>query len=116
MTFLLGVGCSLYYVAIAQYHASVLRAREQVLQENLIHIRMLLTRYVSDRGTPPRSLEELVKEGYLKEIPVDPVTEQKNWKIIYGVHRLSYSSPSGIIDIRSTSTDTSSRGTPYSEW
>src|SRR5271165_6007182 len=70
-------------IAVPYYQKSVLRARESVLRNNLFTIRQVIDEYSYDRQKAPQSLQDLVSEGYLRAIPVDPITgNNQSWRII----------------------------------
>jgi general secretion pathway protein G len=66
-------------MAVPTYRGLVLRARETVLKQNLFVLRDCIDQYYADRGKYPGSLDELVSNGYLRTLPVDPMTRQANW-------------------------------------
>ncbi|MBI2687554.1 MAG: type II secretion system protein [Acidobacteria bacterium] len=104
-------------VAVPLYQKSVIRARESVLRQNLSSIRLVIDEYTYDKQKAPQQLEDLVKEGYLRQVPLDPITGNRSWKIIMEDAGTSTSqSEPGIFDVRSESSKTSLEGTPYSEW
>jgi general secretion pathway protein G len=101
------------------------RAKEAVLKTNLRTMRDVLDQYKGDKGHYPASLDELVTDGYLRDIPVDPIAGVQDWDVEYeeiaseetpAETELGEGGQPGIIDIRSTSARTSLGGTPYSEW
>jgi general secretion pathway protein G len=103
--------------AIPYYQKSVIRAKESVLKNNLFTMRTVIDEYSYDKQKAPQSLEDLVRDGYLREVPRDPIAGGSNWKIIMEDPGQSINSTEpGIFDIRSTSDKTSLDGTPYSEW
>jgi general secretion pathway protein G len=93
-----------------------LQAREAVLKDDLAQMRKLLDQYAADKGKLPQSLEDLSSSGYLREVPVDPITGQQDWNVIMGQDPFSADGGQGVTDVRSSSSDLSSEGTPYSEW
>ena len=103
-------------VALPQYHKTIMHARETVLRDDLFRMRSLIDQYSADKGKLPQSLDDLVTAGYLREIPTDPITEQKDWNIEVGEDPYSSEGGSGIRDIHSSSSEVSTEGTPYSEW
>jgi len=103
-------------VALPQYHKTIMHARETVLRDDLYRMRSLIDQYAADKGKLPQSLDDLVSAGYLREIPTDPITEQKDWNIEVGEDPYSSEGGSGIRDIHSTSPEVSTEGTPYSQW
>ena len=103
-------------VALPQYHKTIMHARETVLRDDLYRMRSLIDQYSADKGKLPQSLDDLVSAGYMREIPTDPITEQKEWNIEVGEDPYSSEGGSGIRDIHSTSPEVSTEGTPYSQW
>ena len=103
-------------IALPQYQKTIMHARETVLREDLYNFRKLLDQYAADKGKLPQSLEDLVSGGYMREIPTDPITDQKDWNLVTGDDPFSSEGGSGIIDIHSSSGETSSEGTAYSDW
>lgn len=103
-------------VVLPQYQKTIMHTREAVLRDDLFKLRSLLDQYAADKGKLPQSLDDLVAEGYLRDLPVDPFTGQKDWTPEMGDDPNSTSGEQGVIDVHSASTDVSSEGTPYSEW
>ena len=103
-------------VAMPQYQKWVLHAREAVLRDDLFQMRKLIDQYAADKGKLPQSLEELVSGGYMREIPEDPITGEKNWNVTLGADPNSTEGGQGVTDVHSAATDISSDGRPYSEW
>lgn len=104
-------------VAVPMYQKSVIRARETVLRQNLFTLRTVIDEYTYDKAKAPQSLEDLVREGYLRQVPVDPMTGQADWEVVMedAVTSVNQSEP-GIFDVRSRSTARSLEGTLYNEW
>lgn len=103
-------------IALPQYRKTIMHAREAVLRDDLYKMRSLLDQYAADKGKLPQSLEDLVNEKYMRELPVDPFTSQKDWTVETGDDPNSTSGEQGVTNVHSASTDVSSEGTPYSEW
>jgi general secretion pathway protein G len=59
-------------MAIPIYQKSVIRARESVLRQNLFTLRTVIDEYTYDKTKAPQSLDDLVREGYLRQVPIDP--------------------------------------------
>src|SRR5512141_1573084 len=68
-------------VALPQYQKTIMHARESVLRNDLFTLRSLLDQYSADKGKLPQSLDDLVTAGYMREIPVDPITDQRDWTV-----------------------------------
>src|SRR5438876_2543839 len=103
-------------IALPQYQKTIMHTREAVLRDDLYKLRSLLDQYAADKGKLPQSLDDLVTGGYMRELPVDPFTGQKDWVVATGDDPNSSTGEQGVTDIHSASTDVSSEGTPYSEW
>jgi len=103
-------------VALPQYQKTIMHARETVLRDDLFRFRSLIDQYAADKGKLPQSLDDLVTAGYLREIPVDPITEKKDWNAITGEDPYSSEGGSGVNDVHSSSSEVASDGTPYSDW
>lgn len=101
-------------VALPQYQKTVLHARETILRDDLFKMRSLIDQYAADKGKLPQSLDDLVTGGYLRELPMDPITETKDWAPVTGDD--PNVDGTGIIDVHSTSGEVSLSGTAYSEW
>ena len=105
-------------IALPIYTKSITRAKESVLKNNLFTMRTLIDEYTYDKQKAPQTLQDLVSEGYLRQIPIDPMTNSADtWKPIMEDAQSSVSqNEPGLFDIRSGSDKTSLEGTPYSEW
>ena len=103
-------------IVMPAYQRTVIVARESVLKDDLFQMRKMLDQYAADKGQLPQSLEDIVSAGYLREMPVDPMTEKREWNPVMGQDPNSSEGGQGIVDVHSTSTELSTDGTPYSEW
>ena len=103
-------------VALPQYQKTVMHARETVLKDDLFRMRALIDQYAADKGKLPQSLDDLVTAGYIREVPKDPITDNKDWNVETGEDPYSTEGGSGVINVRSSASDVSTEGTPYSEW
>jgi len=105
-------------IAVPLYQKSILRAKEAVLRNNLFTLRMAIDEYTFDKKKAPQRLQDLVDAGYLRQIPVDPITgSNQTWVVIMEDALTAVDqTESGIIDVRSGAEGISLDGTPYSEW
>lgn len=103
-------------VALPQYQKTIMHARETVLRDDLFKMRSLIDQYAADKGKLPQSLDELVSAGYMRELPKDPITDNKDWNVVTGEDPYSTEGGSGVTDVHSSSGDVSTEGTPYGEW
>jgi general secretion pathway protein G len=105
-------------IALPIYTRSIQRSKESVLKNNLFTLRTVIDEYTYDKQKAPQSLQDLVSDGYLRQVPMDPITgSNESWKLIMedSTNTVNQTQP-GIFDIRSGSDLTSLEGTPYSEW
>jgi general secretion pathway protein G len=109
---------TLIAVAVPQYQKSIVRSKESVLKSNLFTMRQMIDEYSFDKQKAPQTLQDLVSDGYLREIPYDPmVGNNQSWKVIMEDPQQSVSqNEPGIWDVRSGSDRISSDGSPYSDW
>jgi len=89
-----------------------------VLKEDLYAIRDVIDQYFADKGKYPESLDALVEEGYLRRIPVDPITESaETWQTVQAeATDEDTEGAGGIIDVKSGADGQSLDGTSYSDW
>ena len=101
-------------IAVPYYTNAMIKAKESVLMSNLFTMRSVIDQYTYDKEEPPQSLDDLVSEGYLRDVPLDPFTESRTtWEIITDT---GPTGQSGVFDVKSGSDKTSLNGTPYNEW
>ena len=103
-------------ITLPQYQKTIMHTRETVLKDDLRKMRSLIDQFAADKGRLPQSLEELSSEGYMREVPIDPFTGQKDWAITSGEDPNSLQGETGMTDVHSSSAETSTEGTPYNEW
>jgi general secretion pathway protein G len=112
-----GIVAILTAIAVPQYKTAILQAKEGVLRQDLFLFRDTIDQYYVDKGKYPASLDALVEEGYLRKIPVDPVTQDADWvPVMQEPDPDRPGEPLGVFDVKSASTESSLAGTPYSEW
>src|SRR6476469_4049290 len=90
-------------MTLPQYQKTIVHTRETVLKDDLRKMRSLIDQFAADKGRLPQSLDEIVSEGYMREVPVDPFTNQKDWAITTGEDPNSTEGQSGMTDIHSSS-------------
>src|SRR5215216_5778729 len=101
-------------ITLPQYQRTIMHTRETVLKDDLRKMRSLIDQYAADKGRLPQSLDELVSSGYMREVPIDPFTGQKDWAITTGEDPTSSEGEQGMTDIHSASAEVSTEGTAYS--
>jgi general secretion pathway protein G len=106
-------------MAAGSYQRSIVRSREAVLKQDLATMRNSIQQYTLDKEQGPQSLDDLVSAGYLREVPIDPITRQRIWHTNFEDVLLSpdQSGGTGVTDVHSTSDTVSPfENTPYSSW
>src|SRR6266571_7270866 len=68
--------------SIPIYTKTIIRAKEAVLQNNLFTLRTVIDNYTYDKQKAPQQLQDLVSDGYLQKIPMDPMTgNNQSWRV-----------------------------------
>lgn len=102
-----------------------IRAKESVLKTNLRTLRDMIDQHYGDKGKYPTSLQALVEEGYVRKLPVDPITKSsETWVPVYeevdpdhpSAETDSDPASPGIVDVHSGAPGLSLDGIPYREW
>ncbi len=103
-------------VAVPSYQRAMQNARETVLKENLWQMRKAIDQYHADKGRPPQTLDDLVTAKYLRERPVDPITETDDWTEVMEADTASSQGEQGMTDIKSSSGGVDEDGKAYTEY
>ena len=117
MMIVLSIMAILISVAVPMYNQSIVQARESVLRSNLSTLRNVISQYTLDKQKAPQSLDDLVQAGYLRQLPIDPMTREANWETVQEdvLMAVDQQEP-GITDVHSASEMTASDGTAYNTW
>jgi general secretion pathway protein G len=106
-------------VSIPAYQQSVVRARESVLRQNLFTLRSVISQYTLDKQKAPQSLDDLVSAGYIKQLPMDPMTGHNDTWVPEQADDTLMSADEqegGIDNVHSGSEAVSTDGTSYNTW
>jgi general secretion pathway protein G len=105
-------------LAIPIFTSSIRSAKEAVLKEDLHVMRNAIDSYTMDKGKAPQSLDDLVQAGYLKSIPVDPMTHSSDTWVTStsDTYESVDESEPGIDDVHSGSQEAGADGQLYSTW
>ncbi len=105
-------------VGMTGYRSSVTRAEEAVLKENLFRMRDAMDQFYADKNKWPADLAELVSEGYIREVPTDPMTKSKDtWQTEQAEpDNNNPASAGGIDNVKSGSDRTALDGSRYADW
>jgi general secretion pathway protein G len=105
-------------IGIASYKHAVRTAQEAVLKEDLFRMREGIDQYYADKGQYPPDLQALVTEGYMRQVPKDPMTASADtWQTVPSEpDPANPAAQPGVYDVKSGSELTAADGTRYSEW
>ncbi|MGE0864142.1 MAG: type IV pilin protein [Vicinamibacterales bacterium] len=105
-------------MGMTQYRNSITRAEEAVLKENLFRMNDAIDQYYADKNKWPADLADLAAEGYIREIPVDPMTKSKDtWTTTQAEPDPNNpAAQAGIYAVKSGSDRIALDGTRYADW
>ena len=105
-------------MGIVQYRNSVRRTQEAVLKKGLFEMRDVIDQYYADKGKYPSSLDSLVSDGYMRKIPIDPITNSADtWETVPAESDpANPSAEPGIYNVKSGAPGTSLDGSAYADW
>jgi general secretion pathway protein G len=105
-------------LAAGRYDKTIQRSREAVLHHDLQIMRAAIDNFTLDKQAAPQSLDDLQQAGYLREVPMDPMTQAKDWSPVFDNIVLSPDQvTTGMVDVHSNSGRTSEfEGTAYNTW
>jgi general secretion pathway protein G len=105
-------------IAVPAFTHHLKVAREAVLKEDLHTMRQAIDSYTVDKQKAPQSLDELVTSGYLKTMPIDPMTHRSDTWV--GDRSDQYQNvdetATGINDVHSSAQQLSTDGSLYTTW
>jgi len=105
-------------IAIPAYLQSIKKAKEAVLKEDLHTMRTAIDQYTVDKEKAPQGLDDLMQAGYLKVIPIDPMTSRNDTWMTSESDTLTdiNETQGGIDDVKSGSQAVAMDGTTYNSW
>ncbi len=105
-------------MAMVQYKNSITRSEEAVLKTNLFRMRDAIDQYYADKNKYPASLDALVSDGYLRQVPEDPITKSRDTWVTEPAEPdpNNPSTDPGIYNIKSGAQGTAMDGSNYSDW
>jgi general secretion pathway protein G len=109
----MAIVATLLTLVVPRFFGSIDKSKEAVLKANLHQMREAISRYHADRGKYPETLEALATDKYLRDVPLDPITESAaSWIVV----RPENPEASGVYDVKSGAPGKGINGTEYSQW
>lgn len=97
-------------IASPRFVGSLRKSKDVALAQDLQVMRDSLDKFVGDKGRYPETLDELVREHYLRSIPVDPVTDSAaTWVLVPSTD----ADVPGIVDVKSGASGQTYEGRAY---
>ena len=100
-------------IAAPRYFNSIQKSKEAVLRQDLSTMRDAIDKYYGDNGKYPDTLDDLVSKKYLRQLPIDPITDQGyTWVMVPPAD----ADKGGVYDLHSGAAGNGHDGTPYADW
>ena len=103
-------------VSVVAYQKIQIKARETILKEDLRTMRKMIDQYAADKEKLPQSLEDLVSANYMRDVPPDPITGEKDWVVDMGEDTVSRDGGTGVVDVHSAAGGEGTDGIAYKEY
>lgn len=100
-------------LAVPRFFPSIDSAKDTILADNLRNTRAVIDQYYADTGRYPDSLEQLVEKKYLRNVPVDPVTDSSTTWILVPPEDVT---KGALYSIKSGAPGNDRSGKPYADW
>ena len=103
---------TLLTIAMPRYFASLERAKEATLRQDLAVMRDAIDKYAGDTGRFPESVQELIGQRYLRSLPEDPFTRSsETWQFVMSEE----DGQAGVRDVHSGADGLAKSGVPFGE-
>ena len=103
-------------VGVTSYQHIQLKARETIMKQDLKDMRKLIDQYAADREKLPQTLDDLVGSGYMREVPIDPITGRADWVLEMGDDTVSRDGGTGMVDVHSAAGGEGTDGVAYKDY
>ncbi len=103
-------------VGVTSYQHIQLKARETILREDLRTMRKMIDQYAADKEKLPQALDDLVTALYMRDVPIDPITGQKDWVVDMGEDTVSRDGGTGVVDVHTAAGGEGSDGVAYRDY
>jgi len=103
-------------MGVIAYQRLQLKARETILKTSLKEMRKMIDQYQADKEHLPGTLDDLVSAGYLHDIPIDPLTGEKDWATEMGEDTVAREGGQGLVDVHSNAAGADGEGMAYKDY
>lgn len=103
-------------VSVVAYQKIQIKARETILKEDLRTMRKMIDQYAADKEKLPQSLDDLVSASYMRDVPPDPITGEKDWVVDMGEDTVSRDGGTGVVDVHSAAGGEGTDGIAYKDY
>ncbi len=105
-------------IVVPNYQRHLIKAREAVLMEDLYQMRRAIDAYFADHISYPESLDDLVANKYIRDLPRDPFTQSTDtWEEVPPTPSIEGEfAEGGLEDVHSGSDLVGLNGIPYRDW
>ena len=103
-------------VSVVAYQKIQIKARETILKEDLRTMRKMIDQYAADKEKLPQALEDLVSANYMRDVPPDPITGEKDWVVDMGEDTVSRDGGTGVVDVHSAAGGEGTDGIAYKDY
>ena len=103
-------------ISVTSYQHIQAKARETILKEDLRTMRKMIDQYAADKEKLPQALEDLVSANYMRDVPPDPITGEKDWVVDMGEDTVSRDGGTGVVDVHSAAGGEGTDGIAYKDY
>ncbi len=103
-------------ISVSSYQHIQSKARETILKEDLRTMRKMIDQYAADKEKLPQALDDLVSANYMRDVPPDPITGEKDWVVDMGEDTVSRDGGTGVVDVHSAAGGEGSDGIAYKDY
>ena len=100
-------------LAVPRYFRSIEQGKQKVQLQNIAVMRDAIDKFSGDLGRYPDTLQELVDKRYLREVPLDPVTEQPDWIVVPPPVTATQTGQTGVFDVKSAASGEGAELSPF---
>lgn len=107
---------TLLTIAAPRYFEHLDRAREASLRETLAVTREAIDKFHADHDRYPATLQELVDRRYLRQLPLDPITDSRETWVLQAPPTGSADEPGNGGSVWNLHSGASVEGKDYERW